>query len=92
MDILLGLAVAAALIWLFLKDNTRRGVRTVKAYVYLQAIENGKSREQANEEAEAIGKVASKRLIQLTMLHLQDNYQGKAKLMNKEAEKAGWLG
>lgn len=92
MDILIGLAVAAALIWLFLKDNTRRGVRTVKAYVFLQAIENGKSKVQANEEAEAIGKVAPKRLIQLTMLHLQDNYQGKAKLMNKKAEKAGWMG
>lgn len=92
MDIIIGLGAAALLIWLFLKDNTRRGVRTVKAYVYLQAIENGKTKQQAHEEAEAIGKTASKQLIQRTMLHLQNHYDGKAKLLNKKAEQAGWTG
>lgn len=90
MDIVIGLLAAAALVWLFLKDNTRRGTRTVKAFVYMRAIRNGKSNEEANEEAKAVGKTATKRLIHDTMLHLQNNYGGRAKRLMKDAEKFGW--
>jgi hypothetical protein len=92
MNIAIGLLVAGFLIWLFLIDNSRRGLRTVKAFVYLRAIKEGKPQQEAAAISEAVGAKAPTRLVQETMLELQTNYRSKAKLLNEAAEKAGWRG
>lgn len=85
------LAVMALVVWLFLRENSRRGVRTVRAYTFIAAVEEGRSVEDANRAAAALdGKDLPKRAIHDTMLYLNEHHRGRQGPLIKAAEKAGW--
>ena len=87
----IGIAVAAValMVWLLLKENSRRGVRTVRAYLFMKALEDGKSVGEANRAARVDPKNMSKRHIRDTMLYLNAHHRGRQGPLMKKAEKAG---
>lgn len=89
-EIGVALAMIALFVWLFLRENSRRGVRTVRAYLFMAALEEGKSVEEANDAAVVDPKAIPKRAIHNTMLYLQEHHRGRQGPLIKAAEKAGW--
>lgn len=87
----IGIAVAAIalMIWLFLKENTRRGNKTVRAYLFMKALEEGRSVEEANAAAQIVPKAIPKRDIHATMAYLQEHHRGRQGPLLKKAEAAG---
>ncbi len=93
MEYVIAIAVIAGLVWLFQKENARRGVKTVRAYLFMRALEEGKTIEQANQAAaEPDAENLPGRAIHNTMAHLQAHYRGRQRLLLKDAEKRGWRG
>ena len=82
--------VAGGLVVLFMRANTRRGVRTVRAYLFLKALENGTSLDEAHAASQVDPDNVPKRHIHDTMLYLQKHHRGRQELLLKAAEKAGW--
>jgi len=80
----IGIAVAAIalMIWLFLKENTR-------AYLFMKALEEGRSVEEANAAAQIDPKAIPKRDIHATMAYLQEHHRGRQGPLLKKAEAAG---
>ncbi|TCD15447.1 hypothetical protein [Oricola cellulosilytica] len=91
-SLLILVLVAGGLILLFLRENRRRGVRTVRAYLFIRAIGNGADVEKARAASDVDGKSLRKRDIHDTMLYLQAHYRGRQAALIKAAEKAGWRG
>ena len=87
----IGIAVAAValMVWLLLKENSRRGVRTVRAYLFMKALEEGMTVDEANRAARVDPKNLAKRDIHNTMLYLQEHHRGRQAPLMKKAEKAG---
>ena len=90
-EIGVALAVIALFVWLFLRGNSRRGVRTVRAHTFLEAVRAGQSVEEANQAAAALdAKALPRRAIHDTMLYLNEHHRGRQAPLIKAAEKAGW--
>ncbi|MBO6639793.1 MAG: hypothetical protein JJ920_02980 [Roseitalea sp.] len=83
------LAMIAMFVWLLLKENSRRGVKTVRAYLFMTALEEGKSVAEANEAARIDPKSIPKGQIRATMLYLQEHHRGRQGPLMKKAEAAG---
>ncbi|MCR9123434.1 MAG: hypothetical protein NXH91_14305 [Phyllobacteriaceae bacterium] len=83
------LAMIAMFVWLLLKENSRRGVKTVRAYLFMAALNEGKSVAEANEAAKVDPKNIPKSHIRATMLYLQEHHRGKQGPLMKKAEAAG---
>lgn len=90
MEFVVGIAIVAGVIWLLLRENTRRGVKTVRAFLYMKALEEGAGVDEANRAARIEGGAPRKGDIADTMAHLQAHYRGRQLLLIKAAEKAGW--
>ena len=91
-EIGVAIAVIAMFVWLFLRGNSRRGIRTVRAYTFLTALKDGKSAEEANRDAKALdAQNLPKHAIHQTMLYLNKHHRGRQGQLIKDAEKAGWI-
>lgn len=91
-EIGVAIALVAMFVWLFLRANSSRGVRTVRAYTFIAALQAGKSADEANQAAAALdGKDLPKRAIHDTMLYLNKHHRGRQAPLIKAAEKAGWI-
>ena len=88
-EIGVALAVIGLFVWLLLKENSRRGVKTVRAYLFMTALEDGKSVDEANEVARIDPKNIPKRHIHDTMLYLNEHHRGRQGPLLKKAEAAG---
>ena len=87
--ILLTALVIGICIWWFLKENTRRGQLTIRAYLFLTALENGKSIEEANHAASIRNDEATPTMFANTMSYLEAHHRGKQMPMIRDARSKG---
>ena len=88
-EIGVALAVVALFVWLLLKENSRRGVKTVRAYLFMKGLEEGMTVDEANRAAQGDPKNLAKRDIRDTMLYLNEHHRGRQGPLMKKAEAAG---
>lgn len=88
-EIGVALALIAMFVWLILKENSRRGVKTVRAYLFMKALEDGMTVDEANRLAQVDPKAIPKQHIRDTMLYLHEHHRGKQGPLMKKAEAAG---
>lgn len=88
-EIGVALAVIGLFVWLLLKENSRRGVKTVRAYLFMKALEEGMTVDEANRAAQVDPKNLAKRDIRDTMLYLHEHHRGRQGPLMKKAEAAG---
>ncbi|MEL6922285.1 MAG: hypothetical protein AAFO77_14955, partial [Pseudomonadota bacterium] len=74
----------------FWAENKRRGVLTVRAYIFLTALNDGKSVTEANFDARQINpdRIPNPLLVK-TFHYLEENYARRQKWMIKAARKSG---
>lgn len=87
--IALTLLVIGICIWWFLKENTRRGHLTVRGYIFLTALDSGKTKDEANHAASAPFDQIPPAIIHGTMDFLDKNYSGKQMKLVAAARKKG---
>lgn len=88
-SVLLLLVMIGGGLW-FWKENKRRGILTVRAHVFLTALDEGKSVEEANFLSKQFNTDAiPKKLMVQTFHHLEDVYARKQMWMIKSARKKG---
>jgi hypothetical protein len=92
LEIIISIVAIAAIIWLFLRHNTKSGKRAVGAHLYLSALEEGLAQHDAGRKAEAGMAAPSKTAIHRTYERLQRDHNGKARLLVKAAEQKGFKG
>ena len=91
MEYVVVVVVIGGFVWLMLRGNTRRGVRTVRAHAFMTTLADGGSIEEANRAAAALdGDNLPKRAIHDTMVYLQAHHRGRQRDLLRAAEKAGW--
>ena len=78
-------------VWWFLKENTRRGYLTIQAYLFLTALENGKSVDEANHAASIRRDEATPTMFANTMNYLDANFGGKQMPMIRKARDKGMI-
>lgn len=87
--VLITCAIIGLFIWWFLKENTRRGHLTIRAYLFLTALEAGRSVSEANHAASISMDQATPTIFDNTMQYLAANYRSKQMPMIKHARKKG---
>ena len=87
--ILLTVLVVGICIWWFLKENTRRGFLTIRAYLFLTALENGKTVDEANHAASIRREDATPTMFANTMSYLDTHHRGKQMPMIRDARAKG---
>lgn len=76
-------------VWWFLLENTRRGHLTIKAYLFLTALDNGKTIEEANHAASIKRDEATPTMFANTMNYLDSHFGGKQMPMIRNARDRG---
>ncbi len=92
MEILVGIAMIAFTVWLFLADNRRRGMRAVRAHLFLSALEAGKSVGDANADAAMLVDAPTKTQVHRTYQRIQRDHAGNQRKLLKAAEAKGFIG
>jgi len=92
LEIIITVLAIAAIVWLFLRHNTKSGKRAVGAHLYLAALEEGLDKQDAGKKAEAEMVSPSKTVIHRTYERLQRDHNGKARLLIRAAEQKGFRG
>ncbi|MEN0000129.1 MAG: hypothetical protein AAF940_04540 [Pseudomonadota bacterium] len=88
-SVLLLIVIIGGGLW-FLKENKRRGILTVRAHVFLTALDDGKSVQEANFLSRQFNPDAiPKKLLVQTFHHVEDVYARKQMWMIKSARKKG---
>ncbi|MEM5501741.1 hypothetical protein WNY59_09075 [Ahrensia kielensis] len=87
--IALTIVVIGICIWWFLKENTRRGHLTIRGYIFLTALESGKTKDEANHASSAPFDQIPPVIIHSTMDYLDKNYGGKQMKLIAAARKKG---
>ena len=90
MELLVVLAVVGVAGYLFLKGNTQRGVTTVRAYVFLSAINAGMSVEEANKRANYNVAEGPSDVIVAARTYVQQKHAGKQWPMIASAKRMGF--
>lgn len=90
MELLIVLVVVGVAGYLFLKGNTQRGITTVRAYVFLSAINAGMSVEEANKRANYDVADGPTDVIIAAKYHVQQHYAGKQLPMIASARRLGF--
>lgn len=88
------LVVVALVVWLgisFLKGNTKRGVETVRAHVFLGGLAAGASLSEANAASMYDVAGGPTEVIQSAMAHLNIEYGGKQSAMISDAYRKGMI-
>lgn len=90
-SLLIGLLAAGGVVFLLMRANTRQGVRTVRAYLFLKAREAGASVDEARAASRIDPKNIPERHIHDTMLYLQKHHRGRQAPLIKAAESVGFM-
>lgn len=89
MNYVLAALVLIVPIWIFLRINTSRGVKSVRAYLFLSSLEAGKTVEQAKQAADIDPKNIRKALLPETMNYLDAHYGRNQLAMIRAAREKG---
>jgi hypothetical protein len=91
MEVIVVLALVCVVGYFLFKRATKRGNNTVRAYIYLCAIRDGASAEEANRSAKVDAVYLPTLTIRDAQTHIRTVYGGKQLPMITEAERLGLL-
>lgn len=91
MELLVVVLALGAGLYFFFKRNTERGANTVRAYMYLSAIREGCTVEEANQIANTDASELSSQMIHGAKLQVQTHYGGKQLPFIADAVRAGFV-
>lgn len=77
--------------YLFIRGNIKRGTETVRAYVYIGCIANGRTTEEANEAARADISNGPTEIIRAAMNEVKYKYDGKQLSLIRKAYTLGMI-